>query len=310
MGLGSSMVAPYRGGRLGNQVIHTYKAFWFACIHGIPLRNVALHENRSLYGTPLFSRLDKRFMSAKEFSKIHFNIEKNCGTKPTRQARQELFDLPMSDGDNVAIIHASLYPELPWERALFVSIFDNPEFRKKLSYEYREVLCGNTVGYTIRRTDTLSLGHWWTLTEIAIVTDLRRIVDQHRGLVRILVASDDVSYVRRLLEKYPDVGKHVYVVEEDEDTTIFLLSLCDCVICNGEHQCSSSWVNFKKSMFGSTFGQIAQILNRSYKYEGTELPPSCDFSLIDRGIELSGDVPDIIAESRNGDTVDYPEFID
>jgi hypothetical protein len=221
-----------------------------------------------------------------------------------------LFDVRFSDSDNVAIGHASLYPELPWERALFIQLFDNPEFRHALVGKYGSVLSGNTVGYTIRRTDTLSLRNYHVLTEINVVADMRRIIDRHRGMVRIVTASDDIPFVRGLVDRHPDIGRHVFVLDADEDTSLYLLSLCDYVVSNGEFQCGSSWVNLKWSMTCSTFGQIAQLLNRSYKYSDLILPPSCDFRRIDEGIALSGSLPPEIAASKDGDDCEYPEHID
>lgn len=306
----TSLVTPYRGGRLGNAMIHTYKAFWFACVHGIPLRNVALYDGRGLASRPLFSRLASRFMDKPSFDSIKFNVSKDCGVMPTREARNALFDMEFGGSDNVSIIHASLYPELPWEKALFISLFDNPGFRGRLAHQYREVLGGNTVGYTIRRTDTLSLHNYNVLTETFIVADMRRTIDRYHGMVRFVVASDDIPFVKSLVAKYPDVGRHIFILDADEDVSLYVLSMCDSVVSNGELQCGSSWVNIKWSMFCSTFGQMAQLLNRSYRYAGMPLPPSCDFSRIDEGIGLSGDIPAELAASRDGDTCDYPPFIE
>lgn len=305
----TSRVTPYRGGRLGNNVIHAYKAFWFACIHGLPLNNVLILGNESARKREIFRNLAPRFVDNSTFGAVRFNVVIDYDVKRTDRVRNDIYDIQLAPGDNVSFIQASLYPELPWEKALFISLFDNPDFRFRLAHEYRDLLSGTTVGYTIRRTDILNLRYYRPMTELETVLDLRNIVERHHGLVKIVVTSDDIPYVRRLLAKYEDLQKHVFVLDKDEDTCLYLLSMCDSVVCNGEYQVSSSWTNHKISMFASTFGQIAQLLNRSYRYSSFPLPETCDIRM---GVNAATDrdaLPDFIKDSRIGSPYEYPDFI-
>lgn len=104
--------------------------------------------------------------------------------------------------------------------------------------------------------------------------DLRAIVSRHFGMVRILVSSDDPDFVDSVVARDEFVRSHVHVVRADVDETLYMLSMCDYVFSNGQCQCTSGWVNDPETVYESTFGQIAQILNRSYKYASFACTPS------------------------------------
>lgn len=302
-------VTPWTGGRMGNHVLHVYKSFWFACIHGIPLSSVVIDVNCGFADTKLFSSIRKNFIAHDDFAGISFNKTVDCEWYTAGENRNMLIDAKPEPGDNIYLLHGSVYPELPWELALFASIYDNKEFRRSVTERFCRVLRGDTVGYTIRRGDIVYSHLYDILTHRKIIDDIKKIVDQYDGLVTVLVSSDDISYVKGLMDANPDVAKYVYIVDEDVDTSLVLLSLCNQIYSNGDSQCTAFWVDRGVSRWMSSFGQIAQILNKSYNYADLVLPPHCDVSRVDECIDAQGNLTPMILESREPSRLVYPNYV-
>lgn len=263
--------------RFGNNVLQMYRAFWFAAVHGLPDSCVVFSREQrgDLARHPMCVGVADHIVPPEVYNGIRFNRHYSCYSKAPHVIRRDLAKMELSDGDGVIMDNGYfLYPELPWERSLFIRLFGNIPYRDSVAEKYADVLRGNTVGYTVRRTDTVNRFKFRTLSESALLQDLRTIVRRHFGMVRILVTSDDPSFVEHAVAMDDFVRRRVYVVKADIDETLYLLSMCDYVFNNGQCQCSSAWVNDPESIYESTFGQLAQILNRSYKYAGFPCSPS------------------------------------
>ena len=265
--MGGIIVVPALMGRLCNRVLQCYRAFWFAAVHGLPPSSVRIPCDGIISGSRLFDGMRGSIVPGRDLDSVTPVVTYNCRGRLTQEVRKDLFDMPIPDSGCVRIVAGSfLYPELPWERALFAGLFDNRKFRDEVVSRYASLLCGNTVGYTVRRGDTVDRRKYRTLSPEFIVSDWEAIVARYHGLVRIVVTSDDCDYVERLVSANSRLADNVAIVRDDPDACIYLLSMCDTVVNNGQLQCVSAWTNEPETLYESTFGQVAQALNRSYKY--------------------------------------------
>lgn len=284
-------VSPILNERIGNNVLQIYRGFWFAAVHGVPRDRVFIKPTGDvLAASSMMGRISSNFLDAASFDRLAFYRIHCCpdSTTSVPDGRRALVDMEMPERGGVGLSGAGfLYPELPWERSLFVQLFDNPEMRNSLASEYAAVLCGNTIGYVIRRGDFQHLPQRRRLTTEAIVADLSRIAEKHYGMVRIIVTSDDPDFVDTLLRDNSFLRKYVFLYRADPVSQMYLLSLCDYVISHRAYQCTSCWVTDPDTLWESTFGQMAQILNRSYKYASFPAEPSAA-SATERELTRSG----------------------
>lgn len=270
-------------GRTSNVVLETYRAFWFAALHGLPPDSVVFCDSpelHSIVSQPIFDVVAPHFVSADEYRRIGFHGDSvvsgapgssvlvyDCGNKDPCKVRSDLAGLSLSDGALVELRgFYFIYPEYPWERSLFARLFGNVPYRDSVARRHADILSGSTVGYTVRRTDTVRRNDFRTLSEDRVVADIRDIVRRYNGFVRVLLTSDDIGFVDNLLAVHGDLMDYVYVVRENTVDTLYLLSMCDYVLANGQCQCSISYTHDPGFVYESTFGQVAQILGRSYKY--------------------------------------------
>lgn len=293
-------VAPLLNERLGNNVLQVYRGFWFAAVHGIPLDRVVVHNVCDLRNYPgFFSRIRDNLIEPDAFDKMPLAVIHCCPDSMTSipDGRRALVDLRIPERGGVGLSGAGfIYPELPWERSLFVHLFDNPDLRNSIAAEYAKQLCGNTIGYIIRRGDFHRLPDRRRLSTASIVADLSSIVEKHYGMVRIIVTSDDPDFVDALLRDNAFLRKYVFLFRGDPVTQIYLHSLCDYVISHRQYHCTSCWVNDPGLIWESTFGQVAQILNRSYKYRDHPIIPS----------DAKGSQTAVSELTRRGCDCDYP----
>jgi hypothetical protein len=268
MGSPGTLVTPLFTCRLANNILQVYRAFWFAAVHQLPRQNVVLAPSSYLEQSPLMANVMGNFVDASAYSHMVFDEEYDCRMKLHEEVRRDLFDMQLRSGRNVRIAHSTfLYPELPWEMALFAQLFDDESYRARVADKYCDVLCGNTIGYTVRRTDTVGHPLYRTLSLAKVVADCRSIVSRHHGLVRVVLTSDDVAFLESVIAAAPDIADRLYILRADEHETLVLLSLCDSVVSNGRHQSSCCWVNCPQTEYSSTYGQVAQLLNRAYKFK-------------------------------------------
>lgn len=271
-------VVPILNCRTGNNILQVYRGFWFAAVHGIPFDNVKIRETREIRESPaLFASIMPHVVTDAQIDAMPFASLHCCPSSMPSHAegRRALFDMELPERGAIAFTGAAfLYPELPWERSLFVKLFDNPTMRMAVAADYADVLCGNTIGYQIRRGDFQVIPGRRRLSEEKIVADIAEIARRHFGMVKVIVTSDDQGFVEKLLRDNAFLRRYVFHCREQSiERQLYLLSMCDYVVANGQYQCTSCWVNDPQLMWESTFGQIAQILGRSYKFAAHRFVP-------------------------------------
>lgn len=254
-------------GQLCNQILASYRGFLFAAVHEIPFEAVAIKQAKQLDTSKLAAGVHGHIITQAEFGSIGFTHSFNCWNKKTEIQRNELFDISLAPTDSIVIWNSTfLYPELPWEFALFRQLFDNVGYREGVTRKYSEALRGGSVGFTVRRKDSLGYPHFRHLSPDEIVSGIWRIVSAYRGLVSVLVASDDLPYVRDVIASASGLSQYVIFVDADADETLVALSLCDYVVSNGQQQALSCYSGYMYPSYESTFGQVASLLNRCYKF--------------------------------------------
>lgn len=296
--------------QLCNQILSVYRGFWFAAVHGIPFESVVVKQAQQLEGSILAAGMRGHILSRTAFDAIGFTRSYDCWQKKTDVQRRELFDIELQQDDSIVIWNSTfLYPELPWEFALFRQLFDNAEYRTRIASKYAAVLRGGSVGFTVRRRDSLGYPHFRHLSPDEIIAGIWKIVTSYRGLVHVLVASDDMPYVRDVIAVSSGLSGYVTFVDSTTDETLVALSLCDHVVSNGQQQASSCYSGYMYPVYESTFGQVASLLNRCYKF-GTLRESDGFVPAI--GKILSADdetVRQVVRQSRDSAGFRYPDSL-
>lgn len=286
-------VCPIVNMLLGNQVLEVYRGFWFAAIRGIPFSRVIISKrvpDEPMPQSVMLRRIRNHYVAPELVNAL--NVHRVNGGDVTRtipEGRRAYHEMPIPSSGGIGFQHAGyLYPELPWERSLFVNLFDDEATRLALVSAHSDILCGNTVGYAVRRGNFRGCKDRRWLSPANIVADWARIVDEYHGMVSIIATSDEPSFLHAVLHDNAFLQRFVRVFTASATEELFLLSMCDSIVVNRQLQSSSSWVTNPLISWESTFGQLAQLLSRSYKYKNLPYRPKPgDVDRTKRGCDCS-----------------------
>lgn len=238
------------------------------------MSSVVIRSRSSFPVDTMFSGISSNILKEADFDSISFTTV-DCSHRVEDELREMLISMPLDSGRHILLRHAPfVYPAFPWERSLFVRLFDNAGVRNAVVDKYADILRGDVVGYTVRRGDFRVLPEHRILSEADIVADISDIVRRYSGYVRVILTSDEPDFLSGLVRRNDFLAQHCTVVRDTPVAQLYLLSLCDYVVSHGQYQCTRCRVDCPSVLYESTFGQVAQILGRSYGYAGVSPVPA------------------------------------